>query len=139
VPIEVEVDHERRIVFARIVGVLTDEDAFGYQRSVWSRPDVVGFDELIDVSDVEKIELPSAQRVEDLAKLGASMDPPEAKSSSKLAIVATTDFAFGLGRMYEAHRASDPRSRKEVNVFRNRADALRWLGAGAESRSGRES
>jgi hypothetical protein len=125
-PIRVHIDLERRVVFARAVGVLTDDDIFSYQRSVWSRPEVAGFDELWDAGSVERIALPSADRVRDLAVLAASMDAPE--TSSRLAIVATTDFAYGLGRMFEMHRESDTKSRKEVNVFRSRAEALRWLG-----------
>jgi len=36
------------------LGVLSDADVFGYQKEVWSRPDVAGYNELVDVSAVEK-------------------------------------------------------------------------------------
>lgn len=126
-PIEHEVDHKRRLVIAKGRGVLTDQDVFEYQRGVWSRPDVAGYDELIDMSDVGEIELPSLQRVRDLARLSASMDP--AVPPSRLAIVAPKDFAFALGRLYEAHRGMDGRSTKTVSVFRSAGDALAWLGS----------
>jgi hypothetical protein len=126
-PIEHEVDHKRRLVIAKGRGVLTDQDVFEYQRGVWSRPEVAGYDELIDMSDVGEIELPSLQRVRDLAQLSASMDP--AGAPSRLAIVAPKDFAFALGRLYEAHRGMDGRSTKIVSVFRSAGDALAWLGS----------
>jgi hypothetical protein len=71
IPIEYRIDHERQLVLARGCGTLTDEDVFGYQREVWSRADVVGYKELIDMSDVDHIALPSANRVRDLAQLSA--------------------------------------------------------------------
>ena len=73
-PIDYGIDRERRLVVAAPFGVMTDEDTFGYQRDVWSLPEVAGFDELIDMSAVESIALPSAKRVEDLARLSAQMD-----------------------------------------------------------------
>jgi hypothetical protein len=47
---------------------------------------------------------------------------------SRLAIVAPKDFAFALGRLYEAHRGLAEQSRKTVSVFRTVGDALVWLG-----------
>jgi hypothetical protein len=124
-PIEYEVDHERRLVTARGRGTLTEQDVFDYQRGVWSLPEVAGYDELIDMSDVGEIDLPSLERVRELAKLSASMDG--AAPPSRLAIVAPKDYVFALGRLYEAHRGLDERSRKTVNVFRSVGDALAWL------------
>jgi hypothetical protein len=37
---DARVDHARRLVVAQASGVLTDQDVFGYQRDVWSRPEV---------------------------------------------------------------------------------------------------
>ena len=130
-PIDHHIDHDRRLVRARCLGILTDEDIFGYQREVWSRPDVSGYDELVDLSEVEEIALPSAGRVRELARLSASMDPRS--PSSKLAIVAPDDLAFGLGRVYEAYREGNDQSTKRVGLFRSLADALTFLGLGGES------
>lgn len=126
IPIEYRIDHERQLVLARGCGTLTDEDVFGYQREVWSRADVVGYKELIDMSDVDHIALPSANRVRDLAQLSAGMD--RASASSMLAIVARSDLAFGLGRMYQTYRELQVKSTKQVGVFRSLDDALAFLG-----------
>lgn len=126
-PTEHEVDHKRRLVIAKGRGTLTDREVFEYQRGVWSRPEVAGYDELMDMSDVGEIDLPSLERVRELAKLSASMD--DAAPRSRLAIVAPKDFAFALGRLYEAHRSLDERSRKTVSVFRSVEDAVAWLGS----------
>jgi hypothetical protein len=125
-PIDHEIDHARRLVLAHGRGTLTDEEVFAYQREVWSRADVMGYDELVDMTAVEHIALPSADRVQDLARLSAGMDTRA--RPSRLAVVAPTDAAFGLGRMYQAHRELDTRSTKQVGVFRTRAEALAFLG-----------
>jgi hypothetical protein len=130
-PIEHRIDHRRRLVVARVTGTLTDAEIFGYQRDVWSRADVKGYDELVDMSAAERVALPSTDRVQALAALSAGMDPKA--PPSRFAIVAPRDFEFGLGRMYGAHRELDPRSTKQVGVFRSRAEALAWLGLEGEA------
>jgi hypothetical protein len=125
-PIEYRIDHERRLVLARGRGILGGDDIFAYQREVWSRADVAGYNELMDMSDVEQVVSPTPGRIRDLATLSASMDAPA--SESKFAIVAPKDLEFGLGRMYEAYRALNERSKKQVGVFRSLAEALAYLG-----------
>jgi hypothetical protein len=125
-PIDYSIDHSRRLVIAKGSGVFTDDDVFGYQRSVWSRPDVAGYDELVDMTDVTEIALPSPNRVRDLADEAAAMD--RATGGGKFAIVAPQDVAYGLGRMYEANRELTGKSTKQVAVFRTMPEALAFLG-----------
>jgi hypothetical protein len=73
-PIEYRIDHGRRLVLTKGRGTLTDADVFGYQRDVWSRPDVAGYSELMDMGEVMHIAVPSHDRVRELAKLSAGMD-----------------------------------------------------------------
>ena len=125
------------MVFAAATGTLTDEDFFVYQREVWSRGDVAGFDEVIDMGAVEDLVLSSGDRVRALADLASTMDVPGA--SSRLAIVAPQDFAYGLARMFATYRTLHPRGEKAVQVFRSMQPALDWLrtaGLGAPSGGG---
>lgn len=124
--IEHKIDHQRKLVVVDGYGTVTGEEVFAYQREVWISPDVVGYDELVDMSRVQQVAPFSSDRARELARLAAAMDGPE--TSSKLAIVATDDLLFGLSRMYEAFREAEPRSRKQVSVFRSRAEAMAWLG-----------
>ena len=124
--LDYKIDHQQRLVATRCSGTLTDADVFHYQRDVWSQPEVQGYNELVDMTDVEQVELPSVGRARQLAAVSAKMDgeaPP-----SKFAIVAVTELHYGLGRMYSSWRNTDERSKKEVSVFRSRAEALAWLG-----------
>jgi hypothetical protein len=125
-PIEYCIDSERRIVIAKGYGTFTHEDVLRYQLDVWSRPDLAGYDELVDMSHVELIDLSSTERLREMARLSAGMD--DQSLLSRFAIVAPTDLAFGLGRMYETYRSLDDRSTKQVSVFRSLDGALAFLG-----------
>jgi hypothetical protein len=133
-PLEHRIDHRLRLVLTRAIGTLTDEEIFGYQREVWSRPDVAGYDELVDMSDVEHVAVPSTDRIAELASFSAAMDARA--PASRFAIVAPRDYEFALGRMYGAHRELDGRGTKRVSVFRTRAEALAWLGLEREPPAG---
>ena len=133
-PLEHRIDHRRRLVLTRATGTLTGPEIFGYQREVWSRPDVAGYDELVDMTDVEHVAFESVERVVALASVSAGMD---ARSpTTRFAIVAPRDFEFALGRMYGAHRELEGRSTKRVGVFRTRPEALAWLGLEREPTDG---
>jgi len=126
VPITYRIDYERRIVLARGYGIFTDEDAFNYQREVWSGKDISGFNELIDMTHVSEIAAPSTQRIQDLASVAALMDLVSAPS--RFAIVAPSDRTYALARAYRAYRDREPRSTKDVGVFRTLAEAFAYLG-----------
>jgi hypothetical protein len=125
-PIEYEIDTRQKVVWARARGVLVNTDMFDYQREVWTRPEVAGYDEIVDMSGATKVEMGDADRMIQLATLAASSDSPE--KPSRMAIVAPETLHYGLGRMYQAYRELDPRSTKEVRVFRSIDEALDWLG-----------
>ena len=124
-PIDYQIDAERRIVFATPKGTMTTEDLLQFIEEVWSRPDLRGFDELVDMSAVERVEYGSAWKVREIAGQAAQNDIPGVPT--KFAIVAESDHHFKLGEMYRAFRDANPKSMREVRVFRGREEALRWL------------
>ena len=135
-PIDVHVDHVRHLVVARASGVLQDHEVFGYQLSTWSRSDVAGYDELVDMTNVTEIAVPSASRVRELAALSASMDQRGGTVGAvgaetqpgRFAIVAPQEIAHALGKMYAVFREMEPGTTKEVSVFRTMDSALIFLG-----------
>ena len=126
-PLEYRIDRERRVVFATATRTLSDEDVFAYQREVWSHSDLAGYDEVVDLGLVEDLVLSSGDRVRALAELASAMDAPGA-SSSKVAIVAPQDLAYGFARMFETYRTMNQSGAKIVQVFRSMRAALGWLG-----------
>jgi hypothetical protein len=128
-PIEYRIDHGRRLVLASGRGIVTPHDVLAYQREVWVRSELAGYNELVDLCGVEGISTPSKGNIQELASLSAGMDSPE--TTSKFAIVAPEDLAFGIGRMYATYRGLEEHSTKKVAVFRSRKAALQWLEKGA--------
>jgi hypothetical protein len=136
-PLDYRIDRERRIVFATATRTLSDEDVFAYQREVWSRGDLAGYDEIVDVGLAEDLVVSSGDRVRALADLASAMDVPGA--SSRLAIVAPQDLAYGFARMFETYRTMNQSGVKVVSVFRSMQAALDWLaveGSGGPSGEG---
>ena len=133
-PIDFVIDHEQRLIMTKARGTMTHEDVMGYQQAIRSRPELNGYDELVDMSQVERIALQSIERVRELATRSAEMDgdsPP-----SRFAIVAPGGEAFGLGRMYQTYRSLDQRSKKEVGVFHTIEEALAFLKGRQSSTAG---
>ena len=126
-PLEYRIDRERRVVFATATRILSDEDVFAYQREVWSHGDLAGYDEVVDLGLVVDLVLSSGDRVRALAEFASGMDVPGA--SSRLAIVAPQDLAYGFARMFETYRTMSQSGAKVVSVFRSMQTALDWLGA----------
>jgi len=124
-PLAFRLDREAHVIVAAAYGTVTDEQVFDYQREISSRDDTIGYDELVDVTNIKEIALPSTDRVRDLAHVAAGTDA--LRGSSRLAIVAPGDLAFALGRMFQTNRELDPRNRREVGVFRSTKEALAFL------------
>ncbi len=130
-PIDFVIDHEQRLIMTKARGTMTHEDIMGYQQAIRSRPELIGYNELVDMSRVEGIALQSIERVRELAARSAGMDgdsPP-----SRFAIFAPTEEAFGLGRMYQTYRSLDERSTKQVGVFRTMEEAMAFLAEKGQS------
>jgi hypothetical protein len=133
-PIAYRIDHARKLVWAVASGVIGPQEMFDYQREVWARDDVRGYDELVDMRQVASLPSPTPESIRKLAELSASMDPPD--QPGRFAIVASDDLAFGLGRMYQTHRGLVSPGGKQVSVFRTLAAALDWLGQAGPDRLG---
>ena len=125
-PISSRINHLRRIVLAAGHGTLTDQDVFAYQKSVWSRKDIAGYDELMDMTDVQQIVPPPAARIRQLAEVASKME--SSNSTSKFAILAPSDVAYGYGRMFKAFRAYQDGGARNVEVFRTQQEVMVFLG-----------
>ena len=125
-PLVYRIDRDAKLVVAAGYGTVTDSDVFRYERETGARSDMIGYDELIDMSSVTEIDVATAERVEELAAEAAAKD--YVHGPAKLAIVAPGDIAFGLGRIFQIHRRVEPGSMKDVGVFRTMDAALEFLG-----------
>jgi hypothetical protein len=129
-PLVFRVDHEARVIVAAGYGTLTDGEVLGYHRQISALSETIGYDELIDMTDVTNVSMPSSDWVRELVVVTAGKDA--ARGPSKLAIVAPGDLAYALGRMFQTEWELDERSKKVVGVFRTMAEASAFLGIDRE-------
>ena len=118
-PISHQIDKALGVVFSTAEGVLTAQDILTHRQRIYE--DLVfdpSYDELIDLRDV--IEFPvSSTEMQKIAEL------PLFNEKSRRAIVAEKDINFGMARMYEMLHDLEP---DLIKVFRDLAEARRWLG-----------
>ncbi len=126
VPISVEILDDQKLVIARVTGVMTGEDMLNYQVDTWSKRSVVGYDEIVDVTSVESFDYKGPSKIKEVTHISARMD--WANFSRKMAIVAVSDMATGMARMYQSYRDNETIGRKEIMIFKTMEQARQWLG-----------
>jgi len=113
-----EIEKHHRLVITSASGVVTMAEALAHNQNLRKHPDFdPSFSQLIDLSDVTKIEL----NREDILTLAQD---PILSDNSRRAILATGDLTFGLARMFEMFRES--KGKETIRVFRNRDEARAW-------------
>ena len=109
-------------MLARGSGVLTRDEAEAFGRKAAADPaNTPETPELVDLAEVETTEL-IGRDMRYLAALATQLlDPPK---PVRCAFVVKSDLLYGLARQYLAGRAEAAR---EMKIFRDRSEALRWL------------
>lgn len=122
-PIEAKVDERWGLVEIVIAGEVTESELAGAADRYFSESWAALPLGLLDLREVVATDV-SASLIREAATRAASQVDPHLESG-KFAIVAPRDFLFGMARMYEILRSDSP---VEVRVFRDRQEALLWLG-----------
>jgi hypothetical protein len=121
------IDEEEKIIFTEWCGEPSDSDLVEalniYFRDIKNRPELDGFNELVNFSNTKGLKLSITALIE-LGKIASKFDKP---TDTKLAIVVNSSLAYGLARMYGIYRNHNPQSRKEAQVFRSKLEAMVWL------------
>lgn len=125
-PISVEIFDDLKLVIARVTGVMTGEEMMNYQLETWSKRQIVGYDEIVDVAAVEGFNYEGPSKIKEVTHISARMD--WANFSRKMAIVAVSDMAVGMARMYQSYREDETIGRKEIMIFKTIEQARQWLG-----------
>jgi hypothetical protein len=120
-PSDLRYDKERNILNVFLSGEITIDDFDEIMDSITHSDefpaDVPTLWDLCEV-DVRNADTSVIEKV-----IGVRTRYPE-RGKTKLALLASSELAFGLSRMYEALSADLPQT---VGVFRDRAEAQQWL------------
>lgn len=118
-PFHYQIDVQRRILFTTGEGIVTDADLRKLQIGLQNESDFQpGFSELINLQAVTSVEITG----DGLRTIYRS---DLFSKDSRRAIFAPTDVLYGMSRMYQI---IDDDSDTELHVFRDMAEARKWLG-----------
>jgi hypothetical protein len=124
-PIRIRVEPAARLRHAVFEGTIGDDELIDAYAAVLGDPDFdPTLNDLVDVRAVRRVDVTPAG-VRRLAELVQQID--RFSLPTKVAVVAADDVAYDTARMYEALRVGQ-RAPAEHRVFREMAEARRWLG-----------
>jgi hypothetical protein len=132
-PIRIRVDPAARVRHSVLEGTIGDDELIDAYANVLGDPDFdPTLNDLVDARTVRRVDVTpvGVRRLADLVQQIDRLALP-----TKVAVVAADDAAYDTARMYEALRAGQ-RAPAEHRVFRDMAEARRWLGLGPEAGSG---
>jgi hypothetical protein len=119
-PWSFDIDVAHRILRVRLWGSLSSQDLLEGDTQLRTeadfRPD---FDQIIDTRGADGTAVTAD------AIRGLTQRPAVFSKESRRAVVADTDFGFGMARMFELLRGDEA---GEIRVFRDLVEAERWLG-----------
>lgn len=119
-PLSFVIDKQRRLVISTASGTVTYSDIAAHQVGLKNHPEFdPTFDQLIDGTGVEKIAL-TVEEIRTVARqrlFGAE---------SRQAFATSSDFAYGMARMFEIYREASG-SGRPVRVFNSLEAAQEWL------------
>ncbi|MGD2068996.1 MAG: hypothetical protein PVI57_10020 [Gemmatimonadota bacterium] len=112
------------LLATRFSGAVTDDEFIELYRTIFDDPDyVLGTNELADLREVEDLQLSTEalRKVEYLTRMKYGREG----LSFRTALIAPSDSAFGVGRIYEVFASAGPEA---VSVFRTATEAFAHLG-----------
>lgn len=126
-PARHQIDHDSTLIETIWEGNIADNTFFdalkNYLSTIKSQPDLFSYNEIVDFSSVNKVEL-TFKEISELANIAIKSDSPTTKT--RLALVTSSKLAYSFAKMYKVYRNLMPSSNKEVDVFQSRQAALDW-------------
>jgi len=120
-PIAIHYDPEQNVLFTDVTGSVSLDEIMAYYSEVERMGLNPQYSVLADYTKAD-IEL----NYNDISLMASRRCSVSREAESmKIAVVAPIDNVFGTARMYEGVLSDE---RFEINVFRDRAEALQWLG-----------
>lgn len=118
-PATYEIDAQRRLVFSRLWGAVTDKEVYDHNALLRSDPRFdPTFNQLTDLSEVTQISVTTGMINE--TSLDQFFEP-----GTRRAMIATDDGVFGMARMFALRAESVGQT---IQVFRDERQARDWLG-----------
>ncbi len=120
-PCSYKIYKDKRLVVTTALGKITFAEAIAYTEQLSRDPDFdPTYSQLVDATGVTKSEITGPE-------LSSLARRTRFSPQSRRAIVVTSTFLFGLGRMYEAYSQVSGKA-ESIVVFKELDKAKEWLG-----------
>ncbi len=123
-PLTVHVISGRKLIWARGVGAVTDQDLSDYVGRYLRHEPLRAYDEVFDLSNADLLDL-TYRGLTEVAEAAAATDPEG--HHTRIALLVSEPLGIGLSRMYQSLRESKG-GRRTARVFFRASDVLDWLG-----------
>lgn len=121
------IDNDNQLIVTTWEGEATDiefiEAIKKYQTNIQNKPEYINYNEIVDCSKITKLKLTS-EGIKTIGTIASTTDTE--RTDKKLALIVSSNLAFGLARMYQAYRSFSKKANKEIRVFKNENDASKW-------------
>ena len=121
------IDNENKLIVTTWEGEACDvefiEAIKKYQSSIQNNPNYINYNEVVDCRKITKLKLTS-EGIKTIGTIASATDTE--KTHKKLALIVSSNLAFGLARMYQTYRSFSKTANKEIRVFKNESEALKW-------------
>ena len=122
------IDDTHKLIFTTWEGAATDADCTSAMKNYLVKFSgnayYSHYNEMVDCRNVTHIDVTPAGICK-LSKMASEFD--KNRSHTKLALLVSSDLAYGMARMYELYRSAIPGTRKDIRVFKKENDALEWI------------
>ena len=126
-PAKHHIDNETNLIITTWEGDATESEFIEtlkkYQKDIQCDPDYIHYNEIFDLSKATNIKI----TVSGLINVGRTASQTDHLfSNKKLALIVSSNMAFGIARMYETYRNMGINTSKKIRVFKNESKALKW-------------
>jgi len=126
-PANHHIDNDNQLILTTWEGEASDTEFIEaikkYQDNIQNDPDYINYNEIVDCRKITKLKLTS-KGIKTIGTIASSTDTEDI--NKKLALIVSSNLAFGLARMYQAYRSFSKSANKEIRVFKNKDDAINW-------------
>ena len=127
-PANHHIDNKNQLIITTWEGEARDiefiEAIKKYQDDIQNHPDYINYNELVNLSKISKLKL-TTEGIKTIGEIASTSDKKD--SNRKLALIVSSNLAFGLARMYETYRSFSKSANKEIRVFKNENNAFEWV------------
>jgi len=95
-----------------------------YQKDIQNHIDYISYNEVVNLSHITSIKI-TTEGIKTIALIASGTDNRE--TNRKLALIVSSNLAYGLAKMYEAYRSFSKNACKEICVFKDENDAFEWV------------